>query len=212
MINRNNDSILQDFAGKNNLTKAQLEDFICYAEMLQEWNNRFNLTALTDPQDIISYHFQDSLEVLKFIDIADCAMIADVGTGAGFPALPLKIMYPHVPFVLIEVNHKKREFLQAVADRLRLSNIEYIADDWRTFLRHTELPIDLFLARASLQPEELLRIYKRDSFYKHARMIYWASQHWQAQKREEVYIKDEKEYTVGGKKRRYILFGPDNSC
>jgi 16S rRNA (guanine(527)-N(7))-methyltransferase RsmG len=206
-VNDNNKTaIWQDFAARNQLTDGQLQQFKLYASMLQEWNEYFNLTALTDTDDIIEHHFQDSIEIAKCIDISKSRMIADVGTGAGFPAIPLKIMYPDKPFVLIEVNQKKVKFLQTVLEALELTGDEFVTDDWRTFLRHVELPIDLFLARASLQPEELLRIFKGQSFYKHAQMIYWASQHWQPSNYEKKYIQNDEEYVVGGKKRRYVIF------
>ena len=206
MIDKNKSSLWQEFSDRNKLTNDQLEQFKKYAVMLQEWNNGFNLTALTETEDIVDHHFQDSLEIMRFVDVSVSTMIADVGTGAGFPAIPLKIMFPHIPFVLIEVNNKKVRFLQAVLEVLGLTHVEFVTDDWRTFLRHTELPIDLFLARASLQPEELLRIFKGQSFYNHARMIYWASQHWLPMNTEKRFISADEAYTVGGKDRRYIVF------
>lgn len=206
MNSTNKRDIWHNFAQQNSLTEHQLEQFKLYAGMLQESNERFNLTALTDTDAIIEHHFNDSLQIAKLISLNESQAIADVGTGAGFPAIPLKILYPHVPFVLIEVNNKKVGFLQQVAERLGLDGITYITDDWRTFLRHTQLPIDIFLARASLQPKELLRIFKGDSSYKHARLIYWASQHWQPLPGESAYIDLDQAYSVGGKKRRYILF------
>lgn len=209
MIDNNKTAIWQAFAERNKLTDLQVDRFQQYSIMLQVWNEQFNLTALTDIEDILEHHFQDSLEIMRHIDISSQSMIADVGTGAGFPAIPLKIMYPEIPFVLIEVNNKKVGFLQAVLEKLGLSKVEFVTDDWRTFLRHTELPIDLFLARASLQPEELLRIFKAQSFYKHARMVYWASQHWVATNHEKKYMQKDLSYSVGGKKRRYVIFAQE---
>ena len=206
MIDTNKIDMWQAFAAKNRLTTVQLNRFKQYAALLQERNEQFNLTALTDTEDIIAYHFQDSLEITRFIDLSAYHMIADIGTGAGFPAIPLKIMYPDIPFVLIEVNNKKVGFLQEVLETLDMQGVEFVTDDWRTFLRHTLLPIDLFLARASLQPEELLRIFKGQSFYKKAHMIYWASQHWQPSSIEKKYIQKDEPYVVGDKKRRYVLF------
>lgn len=209
MIDNKKTDKWQVFAARNKLTDLQADRFQQYSLMIQVWNEQFNLTALTDIDDILDYHFQDSLEIMKHIDIESYTMIADVGTGAGFPAIPLKIMYPDMPFVLIEVNNKKVGFLQAVLEKLGLTGVQFITDDWRTFLRHTELPIDLFLARASLQPEELLRIFKGQSFYKHAHMIYWASQHWVATNHEKKYIQKDEAYVVGGKKRRYVIFAQE---
>lgn len=209
MIDKNKTDMWQAFADRNKLTDQQVDRFQQYSIMLQVWNEQFNLTALTDTEDILNHHFQDSLEIMKFVDISAFKMIADVGTGAGFPAIPLKIMYPDIPFVLIEVNNKKVKFLQAVLEKLGLTGVEFVTDDWRTFLRHTQLPIDLFLARASLQPEELLRIYKGQSFYTHACMVYWASQYWQPSNTEKRYMQKDESYTVGGKKRRYVIFAQE---
>ena len=206
MDETNKNNLWQVFVDKNRLTDKQVGQFKIYADMLIGRNEDFNLTALTDIEDIIAYHFQDSLEIERFVDLKKYKMIADVGTGAGFPAIPLKIMHPDIDFVLIEVNNKKVGFLQEVLEALGLAGVTFITDDWRTFLRHVELPIDLFLARASLQPAELLRIFKGQSFYQHAHLIYWASQHWIAAKEEKKYICADNVYTVGGKKRRYVIF------
>jgi len=199
-------SLWRVFAERNDLSSKQLEQFQLYAGMLREKNRDFNLTALTDLAAIIAYHFQDSLEIGRFIDIASYKLIADIGTGAGFPAIPLMILYPETSFVLIEVNQKKVGFLQEVVKVLKLTEPLYITEDWRTFLRHTALPIDLFLARASLQPEELLRIFKKQSPYRGAHLVYWASQHWQPKEEEKNYIAATDAYTVGNKNRRYIIF------
>lgn len=196
-------SILRD---RFKLSDKQIEAFQCYASMLQEWNQKINVTAIEDTPGIIVSHFQDSIELVRFIDFNKVNMIADVGTGGGFPGLPLKILFPHLKLVLIEVNHKKLQFLQAVVDRLQLSEVDLIDLDWRTFLRQIDLPIDLFLARASLQPSELIRIFKAQSPYHQSRLIYWASQHWQADDKLKPYIKREECYEVGNKVRRYIFF------
>lgn len=205
MVDTNKNDLWLTFAQKNKLSGRQLEQFKAYAALLQQKGAEFNLTALLSPEDILAYHFQDSLEIVRYVDLARYTMIADVGTGAGFPAVPLKIMYPDMPFVLIEVNNKKVGFLKQVLAELGLTGVEFVTDDWRTFLRHTQLPIDLFLARASLQPEELLRIFKGQSPYQNACLIYWASQYWKAEKGEGKFMRADYAYSVGGKKRRYIV-------
>ncbi len=188
------------------LSEKQLEHFKLYATLLQEWNKKINVTAIEDTPSIIATHFQDSVELARFVDFKTIQMIADVGSGGGFPGLPLKILFPHLKLVLIEVNHKKLQFLQTVIDQLKLHDVELIDLDWRTFLRQIDLPIDLFLARASLQPSELVRIFKAQSPYRQSRLIYWASQHWQAEDKLQPYIKREECYEIGNKLRRYIFF------
>ncbi len=196
----------QALQSRFSLTDEQLEACKCYATLLQAWNKKMNLTALDTLDKIIPTHFQDSLEVTRFADFNTISMIADVGTGGGFPGLPLKIMFPHLKVVLIEVNHKKIQFLQTVIDQLGLTDVELVDLDWRTFLRKTALPIELFVARASLQPIELLRIYKPQSVYAGARLIYWASQRWQPDDAIKQYIKRYESYEIDGKRRQYVFF------
>jgi 16S rRNA (guanine527-N7)-methyltransferase len=188
------------------LSDKQLEDFKHYAALLQDWNKKINVTAIEDTPSIIASHFQDSIEIALFMDFNRVHMVADVGSGGGFPGLPLKILFPHLKLVLIEVNHKKLNFLQSVVDQLQLHDVQLIDLDWRTFLRQIDLPIDLFLARASLQPSELIRIFKAQSSYQQSRLIYWASQHWQSDSKLQPYIKREEHYEIGNKLRRYIFF------
>jgi len=189
-----------------NLSSTQLEAFETYARMLQEWNKKINVTAIEDTQEIILFHFQDSLMLSQYVDFSAIQMIADIGSGGGFPGFPLKILFPHLQLVIIEVNHKKLQFLQAVIDELKLENVQLHDLDWRTFLRHIDLPIELFLARASLQPVELLRIFKMQSPYKQATLVYWASQHWQPDDAVKPYISNDQWYEVGQKRRQYIFF------
>ena len=194
------------FADRFSLSDEQLSAFELYAQQLQVWNKKINLTAIDDLAAIITVHFQDSVEITRFVDLNRIDMIADVGTGAGFPGLPLKIMFPHLKVVLIEVNQKKVQFLRTIIDTLNLVDVEVVDLDWRTFLRQTALPIELFLARASLQPIELIRIYKPQSAYKEAELIDWASQHWQPDDAVKLYINKHEWYEVGGKRRQYIFF------
>ena len=187
----------------NQVQVAQLER---YLDLLIEWNQKFNLTAITDPSLIVQHHFQDSLALSHFIDFSKIRTVADIGTGAGFPGLPLKILFPHLVMILIEVNSKKRSFLEHVVNVLRLTNVIIYPYDWRTFLRMTDYKIDYFFARASLQPEELIRIFKPASPYRDAIMIYWASQQWVPQKNETSFIEKKESYSIGSVPRKYIFF------
>jgi 16S rRNA (guanine(527)-N(7))-methyltransferase RsmG len=204
----NNSSCTQlDILAKEyNLTKTQTNMFGQYLQLLVEWNNKFNLTAITDPKAIIQYHFNDSLALSKYIDFTTIQSTADIGTGAGFPGIPLKILYPHLHTTLIEVNNKKRSFLEHIIQEFKLDNVTVYPHDWRTFLRSTQYSIDYFFARASLQPEELVRIFKPTSAYKDAMLVYWASQQWVAEKIEAPFIEKEVSYTIDNKQRKFVCF------
>lgn len=199
-----------NLSNKYNLSERQTEQLQEYMNLLIEWNEKFNLTAITNPQAIIESHFDDSLALAQHIDLTSVQTVADVGTGAGFPGIPLKILYPHLNVILIEVNNKKRSFLAHVAQQLGLSNITLCADEWRTFLRSTDQIIQYFFARASLQPEELIRIFKPSCAYKNATMIYWASAQWQAGKIEANFVEKEIVYTLDTVQRKFVCFKKQN--
>lgn len=102
----------------------QLEQFFEYMELLIEWNEKMNLTAITEPEEIILKHFIDSITILK--DIEDNSKIVDVGTGAGFPGVPLSIMNPTLKITLVDSLNKRLIFLQEVVNKLQLKNVEII--------------------------------------------------------------------------------------
>ncbi len=197
---------LDNLIAKYNLTKQQADQLAQYLDLLIEWNEKFNLTAITKPEDIIQYHFDDSLALAQHIDFTRLTTIADVGTGAGFPGLPLKILYPHLNVILIEVNNKKRTFLSHVIQTLELHNVTLYAFDWRTFLRASNYKIDYFFARASLQPEELVRIFKPSSPYQDATFVYWASTQWTPAKVEAPFVEKEIVYKLDSVERKFIFF------
>ena len=194
------------FISEYNLSSLQSEQFQTYLKMVQEYNELINLTAITDTENIIASHFQDSLVLSKFIDCNKLTMIADVGTGGGFPGIPLKIAFPHLRVILIEVTKKKIEFLNTVIDTLKLEGIEVRDMDWRTFIRKTDEPIDLFISRASLHTDELMRMFKGNCVYRTRQLVYWASQEWQLTSVEKPYFVKEVAYTIMQKKRRFIFF------
>lgn len=197
---------LDNLRHKYALTTAQTDKLSRYLELLIEWNNKFNLTAITDPAAIITYHFDDSLALAQHIDFNTIQSTADIGTGAGFPGIPLKILFPHLKTVLIEVNNKKRTFLAHIAQELELDNIVIYPFDWRTFLRTSEYTIDYFFARASLQPEELVRIFKPASAYKNGTLVYWASKQWVPKNIEAPLIEKETSYTLDTIQRKFVFF------
>lgn len=194
------------FATQHALTEEQTNAFQTYCQVLLSWNEKSNITALDTVKQVIHGHFDDSLAAAKGFDFSTISGIVDAGSGGGFPGIPLKIKYPHLFVVLVEVNHKKIAFLNEVITVLGLTGIEVYGLDWRTFLRKTDHPIDLVCARASLPMEELLRIFKPSSPYKTGKLVYWASQNWEPTPQVEPYVKRAIEYKAANKKRKLVTF------
>ncbi len=101
-------------------TAAQAKQFQRYMELLVEWNEKINLTAITEPKEVAIKHFLDSILLLKYLDLPENAKLIDVGTGAGFPGLPLKIMRPNLNLTLLDGLNKRLVFLQNVLTELDL--------------------------------------------------------------------------------------------
>ncbi len=109
------------------LNTAQCRAFEIYARELLDWNAHTNLTAITDPADIEVRHFADSLSCLRVITPRQGALrIIDVGTGAGFPGVPIKIVYPSIDLVLVEATVKKVRFLEHIVEQLGLERVSII--------------------------------------------------------------------------------------
>lgn len=196
----------RNFVSEYKLSSVQSEQFATYLKLLQQHNELINLTSITDTDNIIASHFQDSLAISKFIDFNKLTMISDVGTGGGFPGIPLKIVFPHLKVILIEVTKKKIEFLNHVIDTLELEDIQVQDIDWRTFIRKTDYPVDLFVSRASLHTDELMRMFKQNCVYKTRQLVYWASKEWQLRAVEKPYFVKEVSYSIKQKMRRFIFF------
>ncbi|HEY3375532.1 MAG TPA: 16S rRNA (guanine(527)-N(7))-methyltransferase RsmG [Candidatus Aquicultor sp.] len=117
------------------LTDAQVTDFMRYLVELQEWNDRFNLTTITDPHDIVTKHFLDSISLLSVCNIPYSAAVVDIGAGAGFPGIPLKITRPDIELTLLESSIKKAGFLEHITDILELSEVTVVAQRAEDFGR-----------------------------------------------------------------------------
>lgn len=103
---------------KITLTENQYEQFQKYFELLAEWNEKMNLTAITDESGVALKHFADSLSLLNFVDVPQNSSLADVGTGAGFPGVVLKIARPDIKLTLIDSLNKRLVFLGEVCAQL----------------------------------------------------------------------------------------------
>lgn len=106
------------------LNDYQVKQFYNYMKLLIEWNKKINLTAIIDPEDIILKHFIDSLTIAKYINEKD--KIADIGTGAGFPGIPIKILKPENEMLLVDSLNKRIKFLEMVIQEDKLKNIKIL--------------------------------------------------------------------------------------
>lgn len=105
------------------LTDDQKSQFDLYYELLIEWNRIMNLTGITDYDEVNLKHFTDSLTISRIIDMAQINTLIDVGTGAGFPGIPIKIAFPHIKVYLLDSLNKRIKFLNEVIKKLGLKNI-----------------------------------------------------------------------------------------
>jgi len=110
------------------LSRSQLSALDLYERELSDWNTRFNLTAIRDPQEIHIKHFLDSLTCLLALRESNVGRLIDIGTGAGFPGIPLKIIYPQMQLTLVESVGKKAEFCRHVVNILDLKAVEVIQE------------------------------------------------------------------------------------
>ena len=197
----------QEFKDNEKLSEEQVALFRKYEALITETNKKFNLTAVNNLSEMITRHFRDSLALRNFVDLSKIKSIMDVGSGAGVPGIPLKILFPHLRMVLMEVNKKKQKFLQYVIQELKLKNVEICDMDWRTFLRTTEGDIDLLISRAALPDEELIRMFKPSCGYKNTKLIYWASEMWEPNSLTVPFIQKEEVYQLKKKTRKLVFLG-----
>lgn len=133
------------------LSEEQLQKFYKYMKLLLEWNEKINLTAIIEPKEIILKHFIDSLSIIKYIKNKNS--LVDVGTGAGFPGIPIKIVLPEIKVILIDSLNKRITFLNEVISQLDLKYIEAVHSRVEDFARNKEYreKFDVATARAVAQ-------------------------------------------------------------
>ena len=108
------------------LSDNQIEQFIKYKELLQEWNEKMNLTAITEDKEVIIKHFLDCMTINKVIDMNAQESVIDIGTGAGFPGLVIKIAFPHLGITLVDALKKRLNFLEVVIAELGLTGVKCV--------------------------------------------------------------------------------------
>lgn len=138
------------------LSATQQDQFARYAELLQEWNERLNLTRIP-PDEYLPLHFLDSLTVCQAVNLTGPASVVDVGTGAGFPGIPLKIAFPQLTVVLLDSTRKRLGFVEAVISELGLdgaSTLHARVEEAGRLSEHHER-YDIAVARAVAKMEVL---------------------------------------------------------
>ncbi|GKV70553.1 ribosomal RNA small subunit methyltransferase G [Sporosarcina sp. NCCP-2716] len=108
------------------LSDKQVSQFRTYFDLLVEWNEKMNLTAITDKPSVYLKHFYDSISAAFFTDFTKEATVCDVGAGAGFPSIPLKICFPDLRVTIVDSLNKRITFLHELADQLGLDNVQFV--------------------------------------------------------------------------------------
>ena len=153
------------------LSSRQLEQFKIYFHTLVEWNEKMNLTAITEEEEVYLKHFYDSISAAFYFDFTTVESVCDVGAGAGFPSIPLKICFPHLHVSIVDSLNKRISFLQHLADQLELEHVNFYHDRAETFGQnalHRE-KYDLVTARAvarmSVLSELCMPLAKVDGYF-----------------------------------------------
>lgn len=153
------------------LEPSQMNQFIKYYELLIEWNRFMNLTTITEFDDVCTKHFIDSISLCKVLDCSKEQTLIDIGTGAGFPGIPLKIVFPNLVITLLDSLGKRVNFLNTVIDKLGLEKIEAIhgrAEDYAKpdLLREKyDICVSRAVANLATLSEYCLPYVKTDGFF-----------------------------------------------
>ena len=151
------------------ITSRQLEQLEEYYNLLVEWNEKINLTRITLKDDVYLKHFYDSATIVKVIDLNKVDTFCDFGTGAGFPGIVIKILFPHLNVTLVDSLNKRINFLNIVIEKLRLEKIVAIHSRIEDFARTHREKFDLVTARAVASLPVLLEyatgIIKKDKYF-----------------------------------------------
>lgn len=141
------------------LTEEQIGQFEKYYDMLIHWNEKINLTAVTDKEDVYLKHFYDSLTPLFYTDIPEGTRLCDVGAGAGFPSIPMKIVRPDIKVTIVDSLNKRINFLNELTAELSLGDMHLVHDRAENFGQYTARHMfDMVTARAVANLNTLLEL------------------------------------------------------
>ncbi|QKS73375.1 16S rRNA (guanine(527)-N(7))-methyltransferase RsmG [Paenalkalicoccus suaedae] len=132
------------------LSAEQQDQFRRYHHILVDWNERMNLTAITEKESVYLKHFYDSITAAFSVDLSRTLSVVDIGAGAGFPSIPLKICFPHLDVTIVDSLNKRITFLNALAEELNLTGVSFYHDRAEQFARKPEHreQYDLAISRA----------------------------------------------------------------
>ncbi|RIP34919.1 16S rRNA (guanine(527)-N(7))-methyltransferase RsmG [Staphylococcus gallinarum] len=115
------------------LSEQQQQQFQTYYQMLVEWNEKMNLTSITEEHEVYLKHFYDSIAPSFYANFSQSISLCDVGAGAGFPSIPLKIIFPNLKVTIVDSLNKRIQFLNQLADALELADVNFVHDRAETF-------------------------------------------------------------------------------
>lgn len=153
------------------LSEKQISQFMTYYDLLVEWNSFMNLTAITEFNEVIDKHFIDSLAICEYVDFKNGDSLIDIGTGAGFPGIPLKIVFPELRITLLDSLNKRIKFLDTVIEFLGLENVETIhgrAEDFakqQSYREKYDFVISRAVANLATLSELCIPFAKEDKYF-----------------------------------------------
>lgn len=140
------------------ITDKQLEQLNKYYKALVEWNKKINLTSITEEKDVYLKHFYDSLTLFKEYDLTKDVSLCDVGTGAGFPGIVLKIVFTNLKITLVDSLQKRLKFLDYVIKLLDLKDVELVHERMEDYSKQNEEKFDIITSRAVAKTKILVEI------------------------------------------------------
>ena len=153
------------------LTELQKEQYNKYYNLVVEWNQRINLTAITEEEEFYTKHFFDSISLAFYKDYSNIESICDVGSGAGFPSIPLKILYPNLKVTIVDSLNKRIKFLNLVKDELGLTDCNFVharAEEFgqnKEYRESFEIVTARAVARLNVLAELCLPLVKKDGYF-----------------------------------------------
>lgn len=162
----NQDRFILELSKLNiNITELQLKQLERYYELLVEYNKVMNLTGITEKEEVYLKHFYDSLTIAKVIDLNNYETLCDVGTGAGFPGLVLKILYPNLKVTLLDSLNKRLNFLNVVIKELNLKDVETVHSRAEEYNKKFDITVARAVAPLNILLEYCIPLTKVNGYF-----------------------------------------------